>query len=82
MSEIISRNRIEYYQKNGPGGIPHYVTRCLNEKYDLSAQLYEYFDKIGVVAYEEYDYGVRWELHDKWFTTEQIERMLQLQAFT
>lgn len=55
-----------------------HVSDCLDK------QLLQYAKDIGVMGYSVSDKPsepIKWNLQDKWYTTQQIKRMLKLRAF-
>lgn len=47
----------------------------------LAEKLRYYHSIIGVIAYEETDISVMWNLNSQWYSTDQIERMIKLPIF-
>lgn len=77
---MVSRLRITSYQDD-----KNYTTRSLNDDPGLNQNLWQYHQDLGVEAYEadtdDLQGTVKWELHEQWYTTAQIERIYNLRAF-
>jgi hypothetical protein len=62
-----------------------YVSRSFNENHKLTSKLFQHHENLGVVAYEADFYNpettVKWELDGKWYSTAQIEQIMELRAF-
>lgn len=57
-----------------------FFTRHLAE---LRSKCLDYFLKLGVIGFEEYeDHSVKWMYQNELYSTEQIERILKIKAFT
>lgn len=65
--------------------IDNYVSYSVNEDMELVAKLWGYYHDLGVEAYEadtkDLNGTVRWELQGNWYSTSQIERIMNLRAF-
>ena len=47
----------------------------------LFNKLKDYHTRIGVMGYQEYSDCVRWYFNDRWYSSEEIERMVKLPMF-
>lgn len=45
-------------------------------------KLFEYREILGVVSVRKDNKVITWELNDCWYSSEEIDRMLKLKAFT
>jgi hypothetical protein len=72
--------RITYFHN-----IDNYVSRSVNENIELTNKLFQYYNDLGVEAYEadteNLEETVRWRLQGEWYSTAQIERIRNLRAF-
>ena len=48
---------------------------------ELFNKLKTYHTLIGVMAYQEYPDHVRWHFNEKWYSSEEIERIVKLPMF-
>jgi hypothetical protein len=48
---------------------------------DLFLKLKEYHSIIGVMGYKEYDNYIEWFFNNRWYPSEQIERVVKLPMF-
>jgi hypothetical protein len=62
-----------------------YPQNCLTDREKLKTQLFEYHMVIGVDAYEadlqDLEGSLKWKLQGEWYSTAEIERIINLRAF-
>lgn len=79
MSFIISYAVITFFDKKSIR--PSYSYVANNENIDLINKLFDYHRLLNVVAYEQYEEGVKWLINSNWYDDDQINRMLALKVF-
>jgi len=81
MSNITSSAEFTHFIKERGGYISHSIFSFC-EKPDLLDKLFYYAEHLGVTKYKEIDgKELQWFLHGYWYSTEQINRMMNIKAF-
>lgn len=52
------------------------------ENFELQAQCQNYYSQLGISGYEEYPDGIKWLFQGNWYTSDEVNRMLKMIAFT
>jgi hypothetical protein len=81
-SKVISSARITFYLKGYFGAKSNFVYTTYNENHKLLEILFDLYEVLEVDGYDEGPTGLYWSIKNNWYTSDQIERMLALKAFT
>jgi hypothetical protein len=56
-------------------------TSCGSGNNDLLDLLFEYCKILGVTSYVAEDDNIKWLLHNNWYSSDEIERMIKIKVF-